>query len=175
LYAPWPSLNPLYGSPMRRSGFGFSMRVSWRELQETFEFASFGQPGETEAVLCRQSGKCFWHSDAVEDIEAWPEDADDEEKYLRIPHKKELDLGKALVFDFAAACLPDAFDEVRQIFNRRGAYARFRDLLHRKKALDRWYAFEAEATEKALRQWCEDNDITIDEGSDETTRPEQSS
>jgi hypothetical protein len=123
-----------------------------------------------KAVLCRQSGKCFWHSEAVEDIEAWPEDAGDEEKYLRIPHKKELDLGKALVLDFAAACLPDAFDEVRQIFNRRGAYARFRDLLHRKKALDRWYAFEADATEKALRQWCEDNDITIDEGSDEAAK-----
>ena len=82
---------------------------------------------------------------------------------------------KALVLDFVEACLPDAFDEVRQIFKRRGAYARFRDLLHRKKALDRWYAFEAEATEKALRQWCEDNDITIDEGSDEATRPELSS
>ena len=142
------------------------MRVSWRELQDTFEFASFGQPGETEAVLCRQSGKCFWHSEALEDIE---------EKYLRIPHKKELDLGKALVFDFAEACLPDSLDEVRQIFNRKGAYARFRDLLHRKKALDRWYAFEADATEKALRQWCEENDITIDEGGDETARPEQSS
>ena len=151
------------------------MRVSWRELQDTFEFASFGQPGETEAVLCRQSGKCFWHSEDEDDIEPWPEDADDEEKYLPIPHKKELDLGKALVFDFAAACLPDAFDEVRQIFNRRGAYARFRDLLHRKKALDRWYAFEAEATEKALRQWCEDNDVTIDEGGDEAARPEQGS
>ena len=168
LYA--PSLDPLYGSRMRRSSRGFSMRVSWRELQDTFEFASFGQPGETEAVLCRQSGKCFWHSDAVEDIEAWPEDADDEEKYLPIPHKKELDLGQALVFDFIATCLPEAFDEVQRIFRRRGAYARFKDLMHRKKALDRWYAFEAEATEKALRQWCEDNDITIDEGSDEATR-----
>jgi hypothetical protein len=50
------------------------------------------------------------------------------------------------------------------MFDRRGAYARFRDLLLRKKALDRWYDFEAKATEAALREWCELNEITIETG-----------
>lgn len=138
--------------------------VDWTELQQTFEFVSLGQPHEHEAVLCRKTGKFLWNTDVDEDIEAWPDDADDEEKYLSIPHKKELDLGTPLVFAFAEQFLPDELDEVRRIFHKRGAYARFKDLLQRKNALDRWYDFEAEATEAALREWCEINGITIEPG-----------
>jgi hypothetical protein len=75
--------------------------VDWTELQHAFEFASLGQPHEHEAVLCRKTGKFLWLTDIDEDIEAWPDDADDEEKYLPIPHKKQLDLGKPLVIEFA--------------------------------------------------------------------------
>jgi hypothetical protein len=67
--------------------------VDWTELLNTFEFVSIGQPHEHEAVLCRKTSKFLWHTDLDEDIEAWPDDADDEEKYLSIPHKKELDRG----------------------------------------------------------------------------------
>src|SRR5437879_1919482 len=125
--------------------------VNWDELLHTFEFVSLGQPHEHEAVLCRKTGKFLWHSDVAEDIEEWPDDADDEEKYLSIPHKKELDLGTPLVFAFAREFLPDELDEIRRIFDKRGAYARFKDLLQRRKALDRWYDFENKATEAACR------------------------
>ena len=145
--------------------------VDWTELQQTFEFVSLGQPHEHEAVLCRKTGKFLWNTDVDEDIEAWPDDADDEEKYLSIPHKKELDLGTPLVFAFAEQFLPDELDEVRRIFHKRGAYARFKDLLQRKNALDRWYDFEAEATEAALREWCEINGITIEPGVGPASEP----
>jgi hypothetical protein len=69
------------------------MLIDWYEQENTVEFVSMGN----EAVLCRKTGKFLWHSDVDEDIEAWPDDADDDEKYLAIPDKKELDLGKALV------------------------------------------------------------------------------
>jgi hypothetical protein len=147
--------------------------VDWTELLNTFEFASLGQPGEHEAVLCRKTGKFLWHTDLEEDIEAWPDDADDEEKYISIPHKKELDLGKPLVLEFARQFLPDEFNEVRRMFDRRGAYARFRDLLQRKRALDRWYEFEAKATEAALREWCDLNEITIEAGDGTASEPGQ--
>ncbi len=140
------------------------MSVDWTDLLHTFEFVSLGQPGEHEAVLCRESGKFFWHSELGDDVGEWPDDADDDEKYLWIPHKKELDLGTPLVFAFVEQFLPDEFDEVRRIFEKRGAYARFKDLLQRKKALDRWYDFEASATEMALREWCEVNEIAIEPG-----------
>jgi hypothetical protein len=67
----------------------------------------------------------------------------------------------SLVLDFARQFLPDDFDEVRQIFSRRGAYARFKDLLGRRGALDQWYDFEAKAEERALRMWCDLNSIEV--------------
>ncbi len=47
------------------------------------------------------------------------------------------------------------------MFSKRGAYQKFRALLTRRSALDRWYAFESQATERALRQWCADQSIEI--------------
>ena len=147
--------------------------VDWTELLLTFEFVITGQPYEHEAVLCRKTGKFLWQTDVEEDIEAWPDDADDEKKYLSIPHKKELDLGKPLVFEFAKQILPDEYDEIRRIFDKRAAYARFKDLLQRKNALDRWYDFEAKATEAALREWCDLNEITIEAGDGATPEPDR--
>jgi hypothetical protein len=103
-----------------------SMLVDWTELELTFEFVSSGPVGAQEAVLCRKTGKFLWHTEQFDDVDDWPEDADDEEKYLSIPHKNELDLGKPLVFEFARQFLPDEYDEVRSIFSRRGAYGQFK-------------------------------------------------
>lgn len=136
------------------------MLIDWNELEGTVEFVSMGH----EAVLCRKTGKFLWHSDLEEDLDAWPDDAADEEKYLVIPDKKDLDLGKSLVLEFARQCLPGEFDEVRRIFSKRGAYGRFKQLLERKRALERWYEFENKATEKALKEWCKAHGLTIREG-----------
>jgi hypothetical protein len=148
------------------------LSVNWNELEHTFEFVSMGEPHEHEAVICRESGKLFWLTDIEEDIEAWPEDADDPEKYLAIPYKKELDLGKPLVMEFAKQFLPSEFNEVRRMFDRRGAYARFRDLLQRTKTLDRWYDYENKATKSALKKWCALNEIEIAETDAAMTEPD---
>jgi hypothetical protein len=83
------------------------------------------------------------------------------EKYVQLPDKRELDLGKPLVLDFVREVLPEDFDDVRDMFRRRGAYARFKDLLDRRRALEQWYDFERKATERALREWCEMNSIEV--------------
>lgn len=59
------------------------------------------------------------------------------------------------------ARVPGDFDEVRHIFDKRGGYRKFRALLARRNAVDRWYEFESKATERALRDWCEFNSITV--------------
>jgi hypothetical protein len=58
--------------------------------------------------------------------------------------------------------LPLKSDEVRDFFRKRGAYSRFKDLLDRCGMLERWYQYEAEAVEEALREWAEDNDIQVE-------------
>ena len=99
------------------------MAVSFSDLQLAFEFVSSGM-GENEAYLDRQSGKIYWHSEVGDNDEELPDDIGDE-KYISIPDKRELDLGKPLALDFAREFLPDDYDEVRHIFSRRGAYTDF--------------------------------------------------
>ena len=136
------------------------MPVSFAELIDALEFASFdGILGEHQAMLCKPTGEIYQHIEySGEEFDELP---DDVETYIRIPHKRELGLGKPLVLDFARECLPDDFDEVRFIFSKRGAYANFRALLARRNAIDRWHDFEAKATERALRDWCKLNDIAL--------------
>ena len=128
------------------------MPISFKELMETYELASMGSPayGELHAYLCRESGKIYWHSefsDLKEVNDELPEDIEDEDKYIQLPSKRELDLGVPLVMDFVRQFLPRDFDDVSDMFLRR--------------ALEQWYDFEQKATERALREWCELNSIVL--------------
>ena len=49
----------------------------------------------------------------------------------------------------------------------RDAYARFKDLPAAEECLDKWYAYESESTERALRQWCKENNIHVVESADD--------
>jgi hypothetical protein len=138
-----------------------AMLVRMKDIQEAFEFVCAGGGGEHEAFLCRQSGKVYCHSELCDDLDILPDDIGDGEKFLQIPDKRGLDLGKPLALDFARQFLPGDFDDVLQFFSRRGAYARFKDLLDRKDVLDQWYDFEAKAEERALRMWCDLNSIEV--------------
>jgi hypothetical protein len=141
------------------------MPASFQEILDALEFVSMDSGlGEHWAVLCRQTGKIYWRSefsDLDELNDKPPDDIDDDEKYVAIPHKRDLGLGKPLVLDFAREFLPNDFDEVRYIFSKRGAYAKFKALLTRRNALDCWHDFESKATERALREWCELNSIAV--------------
>jgi hypothetical protein len=137
--------------------------VSFSHLQDAFEFASTDGGGLNEAFLDRETGRIHFRSDyydADDEEEELPEDPP-ADRYLPIPDRKDLDLGRRMVLDFARQCLPDDFDEVRDIFSRRGAYARFKALLARRRAIDRWHDFSNKAEEAALRQWCADNDVPL--------------
>jgi hypothetical protein len=136
------------------------MPVNFSHLQLAFELVSSGGMGENEAYLDRQSGRIYWRSEFGDNDEELPDDIGDE-KYISIPDKRELDLGKPLVLDFAREFLTDDYDEVRHIFSRRGAYRRYKDLLARRGVLERWYDFSNTSEEAALREWCAQNGIDL--------------
>src|ERR1700746_1007111 len=136
------------------------MAISSSDLRLACEFVSSSGRGENEAYLDRQSGKIYWHSEFGDNDEELPDDIDDE-GYISIPDKREPDFGKPLVLDFAREFLPVDYDEVRHIFSRRGAYRRYKDLLVRRAALERWYDFSNKAEEAALREWCAENGIDL--------------
>ena len=134
------------------------------DILQAFEFANTnGDMGEFRAFVCKQTGNIYHQTDldSLEWNDQLPGDIDDEEKYVALPNKRELGLGKPLALDFAREFLPNDFDDVRDAFSRRGAYSKFEALLARRRAIDRWHAFEAKATERALRNWCALHSIDI--------------
>jgi hypothetical protein len=139
-----------------------SGRVSFEALLEAFEFASFGQPGEHEAYLCKETGTIHCHSEYGDNEESLPDDVDDSDKYIALPHKNELDLGKRLALKFAGEAMSDDQGQIHEIFSRPGAYARFKDLLEHRGLIQQWYEYEARAQKEALRAWCKENDVEVD-------------
>ena len=136
------------------------MDIEFGDIVDAFDFVSFGQMFEHQAFLNKETGKIYWHSEVGDNEGELPEDIDDD-KYIEIPHKKELNLGKFLVLDFAYEYLPNDADEIETIFRRKGAYSKFKALLESRKLIDKWYEFESSAQEKALKAWCEESGIKL--------------
>lgn len=140
------------------------MPVKLLDLVIAVEFASVdGGMGNVAVYLCRQTGRIYYDDSDISGIdEPLPNDIEDPEKYILIPSKRDLDLGKPLVFDFVREFVPDDYDFVRNIFSRRGAYGQFKNFLARERKLDQWHAFENAALTKAIREWCADSGIDLE-------------
>lgn len=132
------------------------------ELLDAYEWLSASYLGtfQPEAYVRRSDGRIFLRADEFDSEgldDDLPEDLGDEDLYAAVPGKRDLDLGSVLALRFARDCLPTHYPKVEDIFRARGAYSRFKSLLERAGKLDDWYRYEEEATEQALREWCEDN------------------
>jgi hypothetical protein len=138
------------------------MPVAWSEIFDAFEFVGMSEEFGNTAWVCRETGAIHMHSDVDDELETLPEDIDEAQKYVALPTPRDLDLGRRLVLRFAAERLDEHCDEIAGIFSRKGAYRRFKDFLMRVGALESWYAYEAEAKEKALREWCAENSVEVD-------------
>ncbi len=116
------------------------------------------------ACVCRESGRVFMTSDedfGVELESDVPSDLDDVTKYAVVPSRQDLRLGRRLAVRFVQTSLPARLEETYTIFAARGAYARFKDMLESERALEAWYAFEAEAVERGLREWAESETLVV--------------
>jgi hypothetical protein len=136
------------------------MAISFDDIENAFLFVSMDQKYMNTAYLCKESGQIFYTSE-LGDSDALPEDIDDTEKYITIPHKNDLDLGKVLVFEFTSEYISEEMDRIYDFFRTRGAYSRYKDFLNEKGLLYKWYKFEDERQRTALKEWCQDNRIEI--------------
>jgi len=136
--------------------------VNVQELRDAFDLVSIGSQFDVTAYICLETGKIYCSSvDAGLEDDALPEDVDDATRYLAVPSQHDLDLGRRLALAFVAEKLPDDHDTVAGFFRRRGAFARFKELLAERGKLAGWYDFEAQATDEALRAWCADHGIEL--------------
>jgi len=76
--------------------------VNAEELRTTFEFVSFGAPLEHSAYICVDTGKIYCHSlsAGLEEEEDLPEDLETSDRYIAVPHKNDLGLGRRLALAF---------------------------------------------------------------------------
>lgn len=135
--------------------------VKFDDLLMAFDFVGSAPPGEHNAYISLDTGQIYWSSEMGELDEEGPDDLETSDRYLSVPHKTDLGLGKNLALDFSARELSDCYDRVASFFRSKGAYVRFKDLLESEGALERWYAYESGSAEKALRDWCADNGLEL--------------
>ncbi len=59
--------------------------------------------------------------------------------------------------------LPQQFDYAYQIFSKRGAYRKFKLMLEEQQVTDKWYQYEQQQTEQAIKSWCDEHSIGYEE------------
>jgi catechol 2,3-dioxygenase-like lactoylglutathione lyase family enzyme len=128
--------------------------IAYDRLEEALHWTST-YDDDQRALVSRTSAEVFLGGiyGAEGDL---PADVGDPALYVAVPHRHDLDLGRPLVRRFCGERLTPALaTQVEGLFRRAGAYGRFKELLQRHEQLDAWFAYEAEATERALRDWCQ--------------------
>jgi hypothetical protein len=135
--------------------------LNFDDLESAFNWVSGALPFENSACVSCATGEVYFLSDEIGDDGQIPDDIEDGTLYIAVPHKNDLDLGRSLVFEFVDEFMPDDIQKVSAMFSKRGAYSRFKDLLEDRNLLERWYAFERDATEKALRRWARENGFEL--------------
>jgi Uncharacterised protein family (UPF0158) len=131
------------------------------ELREAVEFVSAGDLYDNGAYVSLDTGRIHLVSDIVGEIEEHPDDLETSDRYIAVPDKKELDLGRRLVLSFIREELPDEYETVARFFRRKGAYGRLKELLASRGMLQKWHDYEDRETDAALRDWCEENGIQL--------------
>lgn len=81
--------------------------VAYEEISSAFEFVGSAAPLEHSVYISLDTGQIYWISELAPMDEDVPGDLDTSDRYIAVPHKTELDLGKNLALQFAAQELPD--------------------------------------------------------------------
>ena len=135
-----------------------NLTISYEQLESAFMMTDGGMGAECYIDPGNGAIYCF---DSMGDSEDSVPPDFDPESAISIPNKYDLDLGNQLVFDFVAGQIPEHYDEVRDIFRKKGAYSRYKELLYRLGKEQDWYAYEERRTREALVEWCAENGITL--------------
>ena len=136
--------------------------ILYSDLENAFLWASSTTGLEAEAFICLATGKTYFRGD--DELDELPEDIEDETKYVLVPGKHDFDLGRSLVMRFTYSNAPHLEERIQDIFQRKGAYSRFKDLLLANDMLDSWYDYENQAIREALEEWASENGIIVRHG-----------
>lgn len=138
-----------------------SVQVDLDELELAMEWLWATRDSFTNSYACvsRHDGKVWWVGEGVE--EEPPEDIEDDDAYVAVPDKYDLDLGNDLAVRYAEDHLPKSVDKVEDFFRKRGAWSRFKSYLDSVGHLEKWFDYERAAVEKSLTEWAELNGFSV--------------
>lgn len=136
-----------------------AVKLKLGDLELAYMYACDDHFGNS-AVINRETGAILLLSELGDGDEP-PPDLDNDDKYLSLPTKFDLDLGNQLVFEFAKHRPELDYEKVRSLFRRKGAYGRFRALLDEADLTSRWHEYQDEQTAAALKEWCKENNIEL--------------
>ena len=135
--------------------------INFDELRNAFEFVSSGPSSQHSAYICMDTGIIYWTSNVMELEEKVPDDIETSDRYIPVPHKNDLKLGQSLALSFIDQEIPHEYNFAASLFRKRGAYRRFKELLQSEGLLEKWFVFEANASDMALETWCKENNIVL--------------
>jgi hypothetical protein len=136
-------------------------RVLMSDLLEGFEFASSGEFFDAAAYLSLDTGVVYLVGEGTEIDDDTPADLLTSDRYVAIPTRRDLDLGKTLALRFARRHMANDADSIADFFRHSGAYGRFKELVDRRGRLEQWFEFEAKAVRLALAEWCAANELEL--------------
>lgn len=136
------------------------VKVDFEALSIALEISGSGFTTD-ESYVDRRTGEVHVSADDP-DLSDVTEEMAESDDYVAVPSKLELGLGSRVARAFAWHEVPEDGDAVSDMFRRKGGFARFKNWLIRRGKLNAWHAFEAEAEEQALRDWCEANGFMLD-------------
>ncbi|MCX7098170.1 MAG: UPF0158 family protein [Methylococcales bacterium] len=139
------------------------MTISLSNIRDAIDFISADPSGDSTAFVSLATGNIIYHSCYMddEDVEALPDDIADTSKYCKLPDVKDLNLGIGLVYGFINHYRPSAREEIRAMFKKRGAYAKFSNWLERHNLTDNWHRFREETSNNVVAEWCVVNGIQL--------------
>jgi len=135
--------------------------INFSELRNAFEFVSSGPSSQHSAYICVDTGIIYWTSNVMDLEEQVPDDLETSDRYIQVPHKNDLKLGQGLALSFVNQEIPHEYNFAASLFRKRGAYRRYKELLQSEGLLEKWFAFEANASDMALQDWCKENNIEL--------------
>ena len=137
-----------------------NVKMKYGDIEMAFFHVCGDSRGMNCALLDRSKGKFYFSCDLLGEDDI-PDSLREDDTAVEMPHKNDLDLGQSLIFKFVDLNVPDEYDYVSRIFRKRGAYSRYKDFLESKGLLEEWYKFENDEQEKALREWCKEENIEL--------------
>lgn len=132
------------------------MTATLSDIESAVEFVTSGEV-MSEVYVDRCTGAIYYIDDALE--ESPPEDLYENAQYIAVPNKQGLGLDKSIAIQFVAENLPEQLDLAYEIFSKKGAYRRFKDLLNTADKLEAWYSYEALVLREAIIEWGQENNL----------------